>query len=101
MSIDWCDDSALAASTRIIMLNGTNVTSQFTYVHVTPVAPCGDEAQSAGTVTLNAGANTLLASIKDASAKLGADTVTYTFTQLVIVTPDSVPLTGYAKIADT
>jgi len=102
VTIDWCDDSSLAATTRSITLNGTNVTSQFTYVTVAPpTCGGGSEAKSVGTVTLRSGANTFIAQIKDGSAQLGADTVTYTFTQLVTVTPDSAPLTGYAKLADT
>ncbi len=100
VTIDWCDDHALASTTRDITFNGADVTSHFTYVTVTPTS-CGDEAKSVGTVTLQTGANTLAARIQDGAAQLGSSTVTYTFTPLVVVTPDSAPLTGYAKVADT
>jgi RHS repeat-associated protein len=100
VTVDWCDDNSLAATTRQITFNGANVTSQFTYANVTPTS-CGQEAKSVGTVTLNLGANTLAAQIKDGAAQLGSASVTYTFTPLVVVTPDSSPLTGYAKIPDT
>ncbi|MGH7647526.1 MAG: hypothetical protein ACREND_05380 [Gemmatimonadaceae bacterium] len=100
VTVDWCDDNALVPSTRQITFNGTNVTSQFTYTTVSPTS-CGDEAKSVGTVTLNLGTNTLAAQIKDGAVQLGSSSVTYTFTPLVVVTPDSSPLTAYATLADT
>src|SRR6185312_6886447 len=99
-TIDWCDDNALAASTRQITFNGVSVTSQFTYTDVVS-SRCGDGATSVGSVTLKSGTNTFVAQIKDGAAQLGSDNVTYTFTQLVSVTPDAAPLTGYAKMSDT
>ncbi|MGH7649885.1 MAG: RHS repeat-associated core domain-containing protein, partial [Gemmatimonadaceae bacterium] len=100
VTVDWCDDIALSASTRAITVNGVNVTSQFTYATVTP-SPCGDEEKSVGTVTLQQGTNTIAASIKDGHAQLGSASETYTLTQLVIVTPDSGTGTSYATVRDT
>ena len=102
ITIDWCDDSSLAPTTRSVTLNGVSVTSSFSYANVSPPT-CGgaSEGNSVGTVTLRPGANTLIAQIKDGSAKSGADTVTFTYTQLVIVTPDSGTRTSYATIRDT
>lgn len=100
VTVDWCDDNALAAVTRQITVNGVNVTSQFTYTTVTP-SSCGDREKSVGTVTLHAGTNTIAASIKDGHAQLGSDGATYTLTQLVIVTPDSGTRTSYATVRDT
>jgi len=101
ITIDWCDDSSLAPTTRSITLNGASVTSAFNYTNVSPPTCGGSEGTSVGTVTLRAGANTIIAQIKDASAKLGADTVSITYTQLVIVTPDSGTRTSYATTRDT
>ncbi|HEX5180123.1 MAG TPA: hypothetical protein VFW04_12385, partial [Gemmatimonadaceae bacterium] len=100
VTIDWCDDNALAASSRSITFNGATVTSQFSYVNVTP-SRCGDEAKSVGTVTLLAGTNTLSAQIRDGAGHLTTATVTYTFTQLVAVTPDAGTRTSYATVRDT
>jgi RHS repeat-associated protein len=100
-TIDWCDDSSLAPTTRSVTLNGASVTSAFNYTNVSPPTCGGSEGKSVGTVTLRSGANTIIAQIKDGSAKLGADTVSITFTQLVSVTPDSGTRTSYATIRDT
>lgn len=80
VTIDWCDDHALAQGTRQISLNRHSITSSFTYTTTTKTG-CPAHATSTGTISLPSGwkQDTLLASITDLNNHLGADTVTYTY----------------------
>ena len=73
VTITWEDNAFLTASSRSITLNGTSITSGFSY------DASGSFATSSGTITLASGTNTLTASIRDAANNLGTKTVTYTF----------------------
>lgn len=100
ITIDWCDDFGLLGTTRHITVNGLDVTAQFTYVLPSP-KPCAASMHSVGTVTLQPGTNSVAANIEDSGAQLGSRTASYTYTALVVVTPDSAALTGYAHVTDT
>lgn len=76
VTIDWCDDSTLAASGRNITFDGQNVTASFTYVTSTD-PDCGAHATSTGVVTMTSGAHTLQAKINDIRANQGTGTATY------------------------
>ena len=64
ITIDWCDDVSLNAASRAIKLNGTTVTSSFSY-SVVSNPDCGAAAQSVGSLTLTPGNNTLNVRIRD------------------------------------
>jgi RHS repeat-associated protein len=82
VTIDWCDDNTLSATSRQITLRGTNVTSSFSYT-TSNKAGCKVHASSSGTVTLITGNNYLSASIKDGAGNLGQNSATYTYTAAV------------------
>ncbi|HUG39508.1 MAG TPA: RHS repeat-associated core domain-containing protein [Longimicrobiales bacterium] len=84
VTIDWTDNLGLNASSRIIELNGTSVTSSFSY------SGTSTSATSSGTVSLDPGDNTLYAYICDNAGRCSSKTVTYTrpHTYTVSVTPD-------------
>ncbi|MGH7719357.1 MAG: RHS repeat-associated core domain-containing protein [Gemmatimonadaceae bacterium] len=89
VTIEWCDDNTLAASTTSIVFRGQDVTSGFSYTPGSRTG-CGAFATSTGTVTLQAGSNALSASIQDLHANVGSGSETYSYTQLiygVAVTP--------------
>ena len=68
VSIEWCDDTGLNASSREIKFNGQDSTSAFTYTTPGFSEECGGEnyiKRSQGTVTLQEGINTLSAKICD------------------------------------
>jgi RHS repeat-associated protein len=77
VTIDWCGHANLAAATRQIVLNGTNVTASFSY-STSIQTGCSSHASSTGTVTLAIGSNTLTASINDALGQNGSAEATYT-----------------------
>ena len=58
VTVDWCDDNGPAAAPRADHAHGVDITTEFTYVTVTP-SSCGDEEKSVGTITLHAGANSI------------------------------------------
>lgn len=78
VTIKWCDDTSLWASTRRITFNEVDVTSNFTYVTQTNEPGCPTRAESEGAVTLNVGSNTLEASISD-GVSTGGSLVTYVY----------------------
>ncbi len=72
VTIYWDDDTQLDDGSVIISLNGSSVTYSFTY------ASQGiNSGTSTGTVTLQSGSNTLVASIWDLSGHKGTKTATY------------------------
>ena len=64
ITIDWCDDVSLVSASKFVALNGTTVTSSFSYSG-TSNPDCGAAAQSVGTLTLQQGVNTLEVKIRD------------------------------------
>lgn len=87
-------DVGLDPTTLIITLRGTDATPAFTYGGTIY------QAQSAGTITLNAGTNVLYAYICDKAGHCSSSSATYTYnppppppgTYGVAVTPDAAPL---------
>lgn len=77
VTVDWCDDQSLDGSSRQIWLNGNDVTSDFSYTSGS--ASCGDSKTSNGTVTLDAGENTLTASIEDEAGNSDSASTTYSY----------------------
>jgi len=90
--IEWCTfGSTLNASTRSISLNGSAVTSQFTYV--AGGGDCDGYAYSEGTVNLQSGSNSVAASISNNAGVMGSATEFYTLVPPVTVhiTPATTP----------
>gem|GEM_PF-675067 len=71
--IDWEDDTQIDDGTITIFFNGSNIAGSFTYT-----SRGIDRGTSTGTVTLQPGSNTLVASIFDLAGHKGSKTVTYT-----------------------
>ncbi|MGH7647064.1 MAG: hypothetical protein ACREND_03025 [Gemmatimonadaceae bacterium] len=99
VSITWCDNVSLIANSRRILLNGTNITSSFTYQVISMIG-CGAAATSTGTINLRAGqqADTLEGDIADMALNAGESIMKYTYvyspptpppTYAVAVTPDN------------
>ncbi|MDB4949030.1 MAG: hypothetical protein JWM27_1679 [Gemmatimonadetes bacterium] len=86
----WSDDRQLAPGTAHIYLNGTEVTSSFTY------SGSATSATSSGTLSLQLGANTLRASIADVTGNesLEVESVYNRYIVGVTVTPDGTARTG-------
>lgn len=87
VTVGWCDNNSLAASTRSITLNGASVTSAFGYATGAHIG-CTAYATSSGTVTLHPGVNTLAASISDQQSNTGSAQVTYTDSLYMSVSTD-------------
>jgi RHS repeat-associated protein len=89
VTIEWCDDKSLNATTRSVKLNGVAVTTTYT---TATKAGCGKFARSTATLTLTPGTNTLTASIRDSYNNTGSGAATYTLNvpaATVSVTPES------------
>jgi RHS repeat-associated protein len=85
VTVQWSDAGYLSAGSRHITLNGVDVTGSFSYTGG------NTSATSTGTVTLNSGSNTLVASICDLHTNCNQDVASYTYTPPtygVSVTPD-------------
>lgn len=103
ITIYWCDETNLRATSRRIYLGTTNVTSQFTYV-LSSAAGCGEYRVSTGTVSGLSGTMKLLATIEDGAFNEGRDSSFYTYQQPtfgVSVTPDGQTVTGYGRGSNT
>ncbi|HEX5438979.1 MAG TPA: RHS repeat-associated core domain-containing protein [Gemmatimonadaceae bacterium] len=104
VTIEWCDDeSPLNSAGQSVTLNGTDVTSHFSYSAGSNPDCAGSgplNAELTGTVTLVSGTNTLSAHICDSSDNCANRSGSYTYTPppptyTVAVTPD-----GQAVSAD-
>lgn len=99
VTIEWCDDYNLLASSRMIRLNGQNVTGNFSFTLGSDPS-CGAYATSTGTVTLPSGTNTLTAEIGDYFGNTGSGSESYSYSQViysVVVTPDGGTVTRTAS----
>jgi RHS repeat-associated protein len=77
ITIEWCDNDILSPNwSRVILLNGVDVTSNFNLVWGSRPG-CNDFATSTGTLTFSLGGNTLEASIRDQSWNLGQSSAWY------------------------
>jgi RHS repeat-associated protein len=86
VTISWSDNVGLDGHGHYIYLNGVDVTAQFTY------GGAATWAQSAGTVRLNPGQNTLVAEVWDQAGNYGSASAAYTYTQ---PPPTSCPVGQY------
>ncbi|HEU4457319.1 MAG TPA: RHS repeat-associated core domain-containing protein, partial [Longimicrobium sp.] len=90
VSASWCDDGTLNLGSRQLLWNGVPVAASDGWQ--TGTDACWSSAASSASVTLQNGANTLQASIRDAAGNLSAvATATYTYAPaLTLVTPSGV-----------
>lgn len=87
LTVEFCDDSSLALTTRSMFLGGTNVRPSFTQSGASKPG-CGAYAKYTGTVTLPEGKTWFVVSVDDGSGNTSIDSTYYRYG--VTVTPKGI-----------
>ncbi|HEY0777960.1 MAG TPA: RHS repeat-associated core domain-containing protein [Gemmatirosa sp.] len=77
VTVLWCDNQSLSASSHKIVLDGNTISSTY---QVVTVSGCGAAAISTARLTFTPGTHQLAASISDNAGNNGSDSETYTYT---------------------
>lgn len=87
LTVNWCDNNSLDATSRQVLLRGSPVTSDFT---LGTAGGCTKYATSTAALNLTLGANAVNASISDNAGNVGSASGTFTYAPyLVTVTSDT------------
>ena len=80
ITVSFCDNRVLNASSRVIKLDGVSIKEFMTYTTQNGSGNCYRMATSFGNRTVSAGPHTVTASIRDGFANTGSDAASFTYT---------------------